>query len=50
VAPAFEKLVQADKAAFERFLREVPQAFRDELTVFIEIFDSLGDNGGLDAV
>ena len=43
--PAAEEIVEAGEALLERLSGEVAQAFGDELAVFVEIFDALGENG-----
>ncbi len=44
--PALEEIIEAGEALLQRLLGEVPQAFGDELAVFVEIFHALGDDGG----
>jgi hypothetical protein len=48
--PALEKIIEADEALFQRLLREIAQGFGDQPTSFVEIFDTLGDNGGANAI
>ena len=42
--PALEEIVEAGEALPERLLGEVAQALGDELAVFVEILDPLGDD------
>ena len=48
--PALEEIVEAGEAFLERLLGEVAQGLGDELAVFVEILDALGDDGGPDAI
>ena len=42
--PASEELVEAGECFAERLLRVVAQAFGDQLAVFVEVFDTLGQD------
>ena len=44
--PALQEVIEAGEALLQRLLREVPQAFGDELAVLVEILHALGDDGG----
>ena len=48
--PAAQEIIEAGEALPQGLLGEVAQAFGDELAVFVEVFDALGDDGGADAV
>ena len=48
--PALEEIIEASEALLQRLLGEIAQGFCDELTVLVEIFDALGDDGGSNTI
>jgi len=48
--PAAEKVIETGKTLLEGLFRKIPQAFGDELAVFVEVFHALSEDGGTNPV